>query len=297
MSPIRKFTSRDEALKARQSLFPYRQLTLFDIDTTDQCRLIEIDGERHWARITHEEPSKLQIDNCRQERFERLMRLCEENDLDVMWHTEYGEPGYETPEFGILTGDWNDKTRYNRKTKKTETIDDAPSRIAKLFEKFGRVDLEWEDEWYACECGKLVRTSPDCMSWTPSYQIVNDCVIVCAACLQDDPAELLEELEGTTAGLEIALDLEEHGWAQIAKLENYAFTDRDLSAMAKALDAINVERYVFCKANYTVWVPEEYRGQIRACQAAIEDREMDINDYLGDLTDALTNGQQELACA
>jgi hypothetical protein len=68
MSPVRKFETKDEALKARQSLFPYRQLMPFDIDTVDQYRVIEIDGEKHFARLKHGSTPVLQISNCRQRR-------------------------------------------------------------------------------------------------------------------------------------------------------------------------------------------------------------------------------------
>ncbi|GAG52478.1 unnamed protein product, partial [marine sediment metagenome] len=73
----------------------------------------------------------------------------------------YAEPGYSDPDSNVIAfGNWNAITEYDGD--KFQTIDDAPARVASLLEKAG-VELEWSDEWEFCgECGKAVRTKPDC---------------------------------------------------------------------------------------------------------------------------------------
>lgn len=89
----------------------------------------------------------------------------------------YAEPGYTDPQHGILLANWN----Y------------FPSRIDRTLEAAG-YGIEWSDEWITCEeCGKLVRTSADCYSWQPSYVLMNDCDVVCHACV--DWSEYLESIE------------------------------------------------------------------------------------------------------
>jgi hypothetical protein len=92
----------------------------------------------------------------------------------------YAEPGYTDPESGIIaTGNWNDITNYIGGVR--FTLSDIPSRIAKLFEKLG-IETEWSDEWCECtDCGKLVRTSPDSMSWTPNYTL-GEGELMCCEC-------------------------------------------------------------------------------------------------------------------
>ena len=102
------------------------------------------------------------------------------NDWRIRSHLEeiqlhyngYAEPGYTDPESGLIaTGNWNDITSWHDGQR--STISDVPSRIAKLFEKLG-IPTEWSDEWVECsQCGKLVRSQPDSMSWEPSYTMVD----------------------------------------------------------------------------------------------------------------------------
>jgi len=283
--PIRKFDTEDAVKAAWLSLFPYTQRVLpgFEEPAT-QRRLIEIAGERTWAI---KRGTQRLFENCRQARFEKLLQICQDADMEVNWYEGYAEPGYDDPEFGVLTGNWNDKTRWNPKTKTSELIDSTPSRVAALFEKFGGVELEWEDEWYGCEdCNKLIRTSADSMCWRPSYAFVGDCTILCADCLARDPEDLLESLAGTDKPLEIgSIDLEEHGWLLVDELESW---DWDINSIVKALADVQIDRFLLCSADNSVWIcGTKHRGQVRAAKAAIENREMDLADYLGDLHDSL----------
>lgn len=110
----------------------------------------------------------------------------------------YAEPGYTQPERGVLFANWN----Y------------FPSSIDDTLERAG-FSIEWEDEWTTCEdCGRAVRTSPDCYGWQPSYALIDDCQIVCADCLAKDPIEYLESLENhPTRALNMpAIDPAEYGY-------------------------------------------------------------------------------------
>lgn len=83
---------------------------------------------------------------------------------NCQWHAEYAEPGYSTMPAGIVTGNYNDCPHF-----------------AAALEALG-VECEWEDEWCSCsDCGGLVRTEPDCMSWEPAY-VVGDGELLCTEC-------------------------------------------------------------------------------------------------------------------
>ncbi len=140
------------------------------------------------------------------------------NHIDMQWHHGIAERGYTDEP--CVTGNWNDVTEYHIKGNRcrihtecrkhadigqacgaiTETqrvvVSNLPSRLGTIFEKMG-LDVHWSDEWTSCgDCGKVVRTSPDSMSWTPSYWeagIANGELL----CLDCAPEEETEEDEGT----------------------------------------------------------------------------------------------------
>lgn len=112
---------------------------------------------------------------------DKLKDYTVRNHLEcIELHEGYSEPGYSEPECGVIaTGNWNDITRWNGTVH--TIISNVPSRIAKLFEKMG-IPTEWSDEWTTCcHCGKIVRTEPDSMSWTP-YYIMGEGEIWCKDC-------------------------------------------------------------------------------------------------------------------
>lgn len=85
---------------------------------------------------------------------------------NLVWASEYVEPGYDAPRKGILFADWN----Y------------FPAKVADLLESYGYT-TEWEDEWSVCDdCYRAVRTQPDSWSWRPSYTLKNEGEIVCVEC-------------------------------------------------------------------------------------------------------------------
>lgn len=105
---------------------------------------------------------------------------------DIQLHYNgYAEPGYTDPECGVIaTGNWNDIINWANNQR--SNISNVPSRIAKLFSKLG-IPTEWSDEWCECtECGKIVRTQGDHMSWQPSYKL-GEGELLCHEC--DDSEE------------------------------------------------------------------------------------------------------------
>ncbi|VVB55201.1 Uncharacterised protein [uncultured archaeon] len=103
----------------------------------------------------------------------------------------YAEPGYTDPQCGIIaTGNWNAITKWEGATH--TTLSKTPEIVGRLFDKLG-IETEWLDEWCSCsDCGKLVRTSPDSMSWTPSYTL-GDGELICCEC--KEPKDSNDELD------------------------------------------------------------------------------------------------------
>lgn len=88
---------------------------------------------------------------------------------NIRYYEGYAEPGYTDPTVVVLVTNWNDLP------------DDR-----NLLEKMGCA-VEWEDEWTdCCDCGKLVRTSPDSYSWQRHWVLLNECEVVCLDCLKED---------------------------------------------------------------------------------------------------------------
>lgn len=211
----------------------------------------------------------------------------------------YAEPGYSDPESGIIaTGDWNRHYRYQEPETKADL---TMPRVAALLEKLG-VELEWEDEWTECsDCNKLVRTSPDSYSWQPSYWRSDEGDIQCEECVLADPGPYLEWLEGNEIHcMTMDLDLEDQGYKLLeGRLEHglYGGQDANPHKIAKALRAIDVERFIFTldstgqfDIEFSIWVHKDewpkiqcHRAQWRdadkrcdldpsvACQRALQD--------------------------
>ena len=136
------------------------------------------------------------------------------------WASDYAEPGYKTPNSGILFGNWNDKDRYDPETKTCIVISDLPSRFAKIAEYAGYA-IEWSDEWITCEdCNKAIRTSPDSYSWSPNYVLIHECTILCHECLLDNAEDYLSEMIGESnrvipESIARRINLEDYGFTQV----------------------------------------------------------------------------------
>lgn len=123
--------------------------------------------------------------------FSRLVECCENRTHhSFTFCPGYAEPGYSDPEKGIVFGNWNPACGFDKT--QAEQRRDPVSKLARVLEANG-FEPEWSDEWETCcECGKAVRASADCYSWTPYFRIY-DCGLVCLDCL--DPEEYLESIE------------------------------------------------------------------------------------------------------
>lgn len=97
-----------------------------------------------------------------------------------------GESAYADPSVGrepiVAIGNWNEIDTYGRLTQTRVEISDIPVRLGRAFARLG-IPCEWSDEWTTCgECGRLVRTQADSMSWVP-YHVYHDGEITCHACV------------------------------------------------------------------------------------------------------------------
>lgn len=133
---------------------------------------------------------------------------------EIQLHSEYAEPGYDGDRIAI--GNWNSIDKYDRAKGERVELSNLPERVCKILEKLG-FECEWSDEWMSChDCGKLVRNSPDSYSWTPSYAIVNECELLCHECIESDPSDYLEGLEGnSSSAMTLDIDLEDHGYTKV----------------------------------------------------------------------------------
>lgn len=174
----------------------------------------------------------------REEYLRQYHRTAESEIENMQYAADYAEPGYSTPEKGILFANWN---RF-------------PSKATDLLERAGYA-IEWSDEWSLCDdCGKAVRTSPDSYSWSNSYAIVGECSIVCLDCLADNPSDYLEELSGNensclTESLARRIDLTDYGYRRFNDDEyesgwHPGQTD-DPKAIAKQLRSQGIDDFIF----------------------------------------------------
>lgn len=172
-------------------------------------------------------------------------------------YSGYAESGYSDPESGIIAlGNWNQPSDYVKGEdgcfgRFVNHGRGTVSRVAKVLEHLG-VEMEWSDKWMSCgDCGKLVRSQPDCYSWTPSYVILHDCELLCCECAAKDPEAIISEFEGRAKKAltpDLGIDPTNHGWVMaIEDLENgfHAGMDADPKVIKKELKALGVERFLF----------------------------------------------------
>jgi hypothetical protein len=170
----------------------------------------------------------------------------------------YAEPGYDDPAYLVLVDNWNQYGNYGRE-------------MEKLLEACGCA-IEWSDEWYDCQqCYKLVRTSADCYSWTPSYVMLNECEPVCHECMEDEDMQrdyVESELEGECGMADtIGLDLEGLGYTRLDEdFQNgwYGGQCADPHKIGEALNKREITRFVFqidsvgqFESRFSCWVHDD----------------------------------------
>jgi len=118
----------------------------------------------------------------------------------------YAGEGHNDSVECAATGNWNELNTYDREQCRYVAIPggDIPVRLGKVLEKLG-VECEWSDEWdTCCECGRLLRTNPDCYSWKPFYADTNN-GRVCFDCKPEathpDTQRWLQDNDACDAGI------------------------------------------------------------------------------------------------
>lgn len=180
--------------------------------------------------------------------------------------TAYAEPGYADPTSGVVCfGNWNSISKYDGN--KFVTVDDAPARLAKLLERLA-VELEWSDEWACCDhCRKAVRTQADSYSWRPSYASTDD-GIICHECIEADPTDYLQSLEGDSHRcVTFDIDLEAQGYKLLSEdYQNGLYGGQSASPglIADELRQQEIDRFIFrldasrqFDMSFSVWVHED----------------------------------------
>jgi len=298
---VHSFDTEDEALEAAVMLMDYNKVQyVLRAPTSEEAIRRHTPGftdgindvnkrmsERIHARLVKSgailSPEKL-MDLLREdpesigsvEHFDKVLELVEQASVEVQHkivqalidgnagHGElavyegYAEPGYDDPAYLVLVGNWNQYGNYGRK-------------MEKLLETCGCA-VEYSDEWYDCQqCYKLVRTSADCYSWTPSYVMLNECEPVCHECMEDEDMQrdyVESELEGECSKADtIGLDLEGLGYTRLDEdFQNgwYGGQSADPHKIGEALNKREITRFVFqidsvgqFESRFSCWVHDD----------------------------------------
>lgn len=113
----------------------------------------------------------------------------------------YAEPGYSDPLGFILFDNWNDygDFRFPAWIIDPDGVEFDPEEMLDVEHVLNALgcEMEWSDEWTTCsDCGKAVRTQPDCHHWTPFYLIPEHSGdLVCHDCWDPSVDQEEEEIE------------------------------------------------------------------------------------------------------
>lgn len=196
---------------------------------------------------------------------------------EIQLHDGYAD-GSDAGKAGIIaTGNWNTVDTWDEASKSRVLISDLPKRVGDIFEKMG-IEIEWSDTTSTCDqCYKLIRTEPDCWSWKPNF-VVGDGSITCGACIEEDPDDYLESLEGNDEEcLSLDIDLAARGYVKLNEdsYESGWFPgqNNDPKRVAKQLRDKKIERFIFVKdensqfySKWSVWVWGE-PSECESCHA------------------------------
>ena len=166
---------------------------------------------------------------------------------DIQIYMESSDPGDSD---GMhIAANWNNVSDY-RKPEGLRILSDLPSRLCNIFEKMG-IAVEWNDEVSSCsDCGKMIRTSPDSYSWQPSF-VVGDGEILCHECVENEPEEHLESLEGQWGACNTIASINpaDHGYVRVndEPYESGFHTgmNDDPKQVANMMKIKGIERFLF----------------------------------------------------
>jgi hypothetical protein len=204
----------------------------------------------------------------------------------------YCEPGYTDPDCGIIAfGNWNSRDKCDWSSGKRVVLeeDNTMPRIAEVLEKAG-IEIEWEDEWETCsQCGKAFRTSPDSYGWQQHFWFCEDaCEYVCADCVNEDPSDYLEYLEGNDRHcMTFDVDLDEHGYVELQSGFEHGLHHgqaADPQKIAAALRSAGSERFIFVldstgqfDVHFSVWVHKDELEGFKGVEYFEADKDCDIS--------------------
>jgi len=144
-----------------------------------------------------------------------------QTELECIDYGEVVEPGYAD---GLrFFANWNTRhprqaDGYYRSPAHTGELPDDPTmvRLGNILEKMG-CELEWSDEWSRCDdCGKFIRTSPDCYDWKQYGAMVDEGTLLCGDCIAADPDDYLESrLNNPQSAVGDFVDLAEAGFTHM----------------------------------------------------------------------------------
>lgn len=224
---------------------------------------------------------------------------------DIRCHSNgYAEPGYIDPESGVVAcGNWNNISEWDKDLHRSVTIDGTVGRLAAVLEKLG-CELEWSDEWADCsECGKLIRTSPDSYSWTPSY-IAQDCEVYCTDCA--DGKAYLEEMEGDPGSISQNFYPGDYGYVLIQDDFEHGFhrgQDADPKLIGNLMSDAGFSRWVFYldgkgqfDVKFSLWLHEEEAANDDGNGIILAKRVIERGNTDGpSVAEAMSRGLQEAA--
>jgi len=205
----------------------------------------------------------LENETCTRFHIDKLLDYAERFGRNIQLVNGCREPGYgDKP---VALANWNDKSHYDEKNRRYVIDNNTMSRIARLLKKLG-YETEWEDEWSVCdECGKAVRTSPDCYGWKPYCAIFGNCVILCGDCVKENPEDYLAELSGNPRKcLTLDIPLDKYGYRLYDSEYEAGFHDGqtdDPKAIAKELQGKGITDFIFVldsqgqfNCSFSVWI-------------------------------------------
>lgn len=199
---------------------------------------------------------------------------------EIRFYEGYAEPGYDDPESEcIAVGNWNNaQIRSDVPGEYWKDADNTMDRISKVFEERWGIELEWGDGWYdCCECGKLIRCSPDSYQWTPSYFMFNECEPICECCIKEDESlqeSMLEYLEDNPdSALTLRINPAKHGYIKLNEdsYENgwHPGQNDSPSKIADSLREKGASKFIFTYdessqfyCRFSVWIHEDEKHLI-----------------------------------
>jgi hypothetical protein len=209
--------------------------------------------------------------------------------LEEIWFSDNCvEPGYDKETLRAF-GDWNEidsrpdpiRDAFLRmEGKEPEKVDltqtdekNVLGKLAAALEKMG-FELEWEDEWAACDgCGATFRISGNGYDWTP-YYIATDDGKYCGDCLADSFEDYIEIYAEENKAVPSHIKLEDYGYAQYnGQFESGFHYGQDASpkVIRQSMAKLGVDHVLFqldfnsqFTTGFSTWVRKEDHDKVKS---------------------------------